>query len=113
MHPSYIANLWHLAEHCEFGTTLNAMLWDSLVCSMEEPRIQRWLLAESDLMSDKAFELVSTAEAADKDAKELQSTKLLAVLVNHLNNYYCQQKLCNHCGEPLRGGLSFQDSRML
>ena len=54
---SYIAKLRHLAEHCEFGTTLNATLQDRLVCGMEEPRIQRRLLVEPDLMFDKAFEL--------------------------------------------------------
>ena len=52
---SYIAELHHLAEHCKFGTTLNAILRDRLVCGMEEPRIQRRLLAEPDLTFDKAF----------------------------------------------------------
>ena len=94
---SYIAELCHLAEHCEFGTTLNAMFQDRLVCGMEEPRIQRQLLAEPDLVFDKAFKLVSAAEAADKNAKDLQSTKSSTVPVYHLNHH--QQKGCNCCGE--------------
>ena len=63
---------------------------------MEEPRIQQQLLAEPDLTSDKAFELASAAEAADKKAKDLQSTKSLAVPVNCLNHH--QQKGCNRYG---------------
>ena len=66
----------HLAENCEFGTTLNAMLPDRLVFGVEEPRIQQWLLAEPDLTFDKAFELAS---AARQNVKDLQSTKTLAV----------------------------------
>ena len=67
---SYIAELRHFAEHYEFGTTLNAMLWDRLVCGVEESRIQRRLLAEPDVMFDKAFKLASAVEAADKNAKD-------------------------------------------
>ena len=96
---SCIAELRHLAEHCKFGTTLNAMLRDRLVCGVEEPRIQRKLLAEPDLF-DKAFKLTSAAEAADKNVKDLQSTKSLAMSVNRLN--HCQQKICSCCAENHR-----------
>ena len=71
-----VAELHHLAEYCEFGTTLNAMLWDRLVFGVEEPRIQRQLLAEPDLMFDKAFKLAS---AATQNVKDLQSTKSSAL----------------------------------
>ena len=56
---SYIAELCHLAEHCKLGTALNAMLRDRLVYGVEEPKIQRRLLAEPDLTFDKAFDLAS------------------------------------------------------
>ena len=71
---AYIAELRHLSEHCEFGTTLNQMLRDRLVCGVEEPKIQRRLLAEPDLTFDKEFELALAAEAAEKNAKDLQPT---------------------------------------
>ena len=64
---------------------------------MEEPRIQRRLLAVPDLTSDKAFEVALAAEAAGKNVKDLQSTKSLAMSVNRLNHH--QQMECNHCGE--------------
>ena len=76
------------------------MLRDRLVCSVEEPRIQRRLLAELDLKFDKAFELASAVETADKNAKDLQSTKSSALLINRLNHR--QQKICDRCGENHR-----------
>ena len=48
-------------------------------------------------MFDKTFELALAAEAGDRNSKDLQSTKLLAVLVSCLNHH--QQKMCNHCEE--------------
>ena len=43
---TYIAELKRLSEDCEFGNFLQEMLQDRIVC---DPRIQRRLLAESDL----------------------------------------------------------------
>lgn len=71
---AYVAELRHLSEHCEFGTTLNEMLRDRLVCGVEEPKIQRRLLAEHDLTFDKAFELAIASESVDKNAKDLQQS---------------------------------------
>ena len=31
---AYVAELRHLSEHCEFGTTLSQMLRDRLVCGV-------------------------------------------------------------------------------
>ena len=35
----YVAELRQLTQHCEFGTTLNDMLQDRLVCSIQDKRI--------------------------------------------------------------------------
>ena len=53
----YVAELLHLSEHCNFGTSLNEMLCDRIVCGIEDQKIQQRLLAEPDLTFDKAFEL--------------------------------------------------------
>ena len=42
----FLAELRHLTEHCEFGTTLDEMLRDRLVCDVHDIRIQRRLPAE-------------------------------------------------------------------
>ena len=83
---TYITELRHLSEHCEFGSTLNEMLSDRLVCRVEEPKIQQRLLAEPDLFFEKAFELTLASESADKNAKDLQPTALPTVnRVQHKN----------------------------
>ncbi|MCY3927857.1 MAG: retroviral-like aspartic protease family protein [Acidobacteria bacterium] len=90
---TYVAELRQLSEHCEFGTSLNEMLRDRLVCGVEEPRIQRRLLAEPDLTFDKAFELALAAESADKNAKDLQLTA--SPTVNRVQH----KKNCHRCGD--------------
>ena len=90
---TYIAELRHLSEHCEFGSTLNQMLRDRLVCGVEEPKIQRRLLAEPDLTFDKAFELALASESADKNAKDLQPTA--SPTVNRVQH----KKICHRCGD--------------
>ena len=90
---TYIAELRHLSEHCEFGSTLNQMLRDRLVCGVEEPKIQRRLLAEPDLTFDKAFELALALESADKNAKDLQPTA--SPTVNRVQH----KKICHRCGD--------------
>ena len=67
---TYIAELRHLSEHCEFGSTINEMLRDRLVCGVEEPKLQQRLLAEPDLSFDKAFKLALASESGDKNAKD-------------------------------------------
>ena len=96
---AYVAELRQLAEHCGYGTTLNDMLRDRLVCGVEDPRIQRRLLAESDLTFDKAFDLAVASESADKNAKDLQST-LQPTAINSVNSRtVLMQKPCYRCGD--------------
>ncbi len=70
----YVANLRHVSEHCQFGTSLNDMLRDRLVCGINNDRYQRRLLAESKLTFTKALELAQSMESADKNVQELRSS---------------------------------------
>ena len=71
---TYVAALRTLAEYCEYGDSLNIMLRDKLVCSVNHEGIQRHLLSEKDLTYDKALEIALAMEAAVKDTKDLQAT---------------------------------------
>ena len=64
---TYVAELRKLSEHCNFGTALNDMLRDRLVCGIADQRIQRRLLAEPDLTFAKALELAH----ADRNTRAL------------------------------------------
>ena len=63
----YVAELRNLSEHCEFGEILEKMLRDRLVCGVNDERIQRRLLAESQLEFKKTMELATAMETADKN----------------------------------------------
>ena len=92
----YVAELRHLSNHCDFGPALNEVLHDRMVCSIEESKIHRRLLAETDLTFDKAFEFAVASEFANKNAKDLQTTKLPQKSV-----YRVQSKQIKPCYVPL------------
>ena len=68
----FIAELRHIAQHCDYGETLNDMLRDRLVCGINDDRIQRRLLSESSLKFERAWEIAQAMELAAKNAKDIQ-----------------------------------------
>ena len=70
---TFIAELRRLAEHCQFGQTLDEMLRDRLVCGITDSRVQRRLLAEPELK--KALELAQAQEMAEKGMQQLQQQR--------------------------------------
>ena len=98
---AYVAQLCQLAEHCEYGTTLNDMLRDRVVCGVDDLRIQRCLLAEPQLTFDKTFEIAMASESAEKNVKDLQlGAQLSDSPVNKLSTHYsATQKSCYRCGD--------------
>ena len=69
---SYVAELHTLAEHCNFGGTLDVMIHNRLVCGVNDDSIQKRLLTEGDKLSlTKAILIAQSYETAEKDATEL------------------------------------------
>ena len=58
--------------HCEFNDQLEKMLRDRLVCGVNDERIKRRLLAESQLEFKKAMELATAMETADRNTRDLK-----------------------------------------
>lgn len=55
---NFVAELRQLSEHCDFGTVLDDMLHDRLVCSINNDAIQHRLLGETPpLTFKKALEI--------------------------------------------------------
>lgn len=67
----YVANLKKMSTHCEFGASLNDFLRDRLVSGIRSDTIKQKLLSESSLTFDQAVKIVSSAEAAEKNAAAL------------------------------------------
>ena len=103
---TFIAELRRLTEFCDFGPSLSEMLRDRVVCGIGDPRIQKRLLAESDLTFDKAVELAVAQESAEQNAAQLQKPLLTTTTqVHKLGGKYSKaadgKKLsgtCYRCG---------------
>jgi hypothetical protein len=65
--PMYLAEL-----KFEFGSNLNEMLRDRIVCGTSDHRIQRRLLSEPKLTLKRALDLAIAIETSEKDALNLQ-----------------------------------------
>lgn len=72
---TYLAELRSIAEYCNYGMSLEAMLRDRLVCGINNEWIQQRLLAEAKLTYTKALELAQGLETAAQNMKELGTTK--------------------------------------
>ncbi|KAJ8029499.1 hypothetical protein HOLleu_28908 [Holothuria leucospilota] len=80
---SYVAELRALAQYCNYGTTLNDMLRDRLVCGINNDRIQRNLLSKSSLTFETALEIAIGLETASKNADDLKQTFQQATPTHH------------------------------
>ena len=111
---TYIAELKCLSEHCEFAGTLEDMLCDRLVCSINDSRIQCRLLAEPNLLTyKKAYELAQALEAADKNAQDLQGKSSAVHLVNiPCSDSSSKSVVCHRCGGPHKASeCTFQTAK--
>ena len=78
----FVVELRRLSEHCKFGDTLDDMLRDRVVCGIRGVRLQRRLLAESELTFKKAFEICQATELAHKNAQ----SPVISKVSNHANH---------------------------
>jgi len=67
----YIAVLRNLAKDCEFGEYLTQALRDCLVLGLRSEPARRRLLGEKNLDLNRAIELATSMEMADRDSTEL------------------------------------------
>ena len=54
---NFVAKLSALAEFCNFGSSLEAMLQNQIVCGINDSAIQRCLSGEVPLSLEKALQL--------------------------------------------------------
>uniref|UniRef100_A0A5S6QBK2 RNA-directed DNA polymerase n=1 Tax=Trichuris muris TaxID=70415 RepID=A0A5S6QBK2_TRIMR len=68
----YVAELRHLAQHCNFGDTLDSRLRDQLVCGLRDEALQKQLLVVKELTFAVALERALAAEAATVQVDEMR-----------------------------------------
>ena len=93
----YVSELRSLVQTCRFGTTLETMIRDRLVCSMNNDHIQRRLLSETELDLKKALELALRMETAAKNVRELQGTSRAAEPQLRKDVCKVQREAINNC----------------
>ena len=76
---TFVARLRTLAEHCEFGETLNDMLCDRIVVGINNDKIQQRLLSEEKLDFDKAVAVGQAMLTAEKDIRDLQGQSVFEI----------------------------------
>jgi hypothetical protein len=69
---AYVADLRRLAEFCNYGTTLDKMLRDHLVWSIND-KTEAKFLQEKDLDFQKALTIARGHETADQNLKEMKA----------------------------------------
>ena len=65
---TYLVELKHIAETCDFGEFLSQALRDHFVCGLISSGMQKRLLTEDDLTLSKAIEITSNMEVAEFEA---------------------------------------------
>ena len=69
-----MAELRKLAQHCEFGDSLNEMLHNRLVCRINDHQIQCPQLSETKLSYSLALQSAQAVEIADHNTKEFEKS---------------------------------------
>jgi len=103
---TFVVELRGLSELCNFDNSLEKMLSDQLVCRINDPAIQKRLLAEPDLNFNKALALAHGLETAAKVVDELkgsQSSGTLPIKTQPVNSVQQNEPpkgpvTCSRCG---------------
>uniref|UniRef100_A0A5S6Q2K1 Reverse transcriptase domain-containing protein n=1 Tax=Trichuris muris TaxID=70415 RepID=A0A5S6Q2K1_TRIMR len=78
---AFVAELRQLAQHCNFGDTLESRLRDLLVCCLRDETLQKQLLTVKDLTLATAIDRALSAEAASVQVAEMRSPMATTELI--------------------------------
>ena len=70
---TYLSELRALIVSCNFGPVLHDMLWDRLICGINNGQMQKRLLSEPKLMLEKATKIMHSVESAVQNVCQLQN----------------------------------------
>lgn len=99
---SYVAEVRRLAKDCNFGTSLDRMLRDRLVCGLRDEALQRVLLSEETLTLDKVITRATSSETATRGLSDIRQPNQLQYIAQKSKQPQNRSKLptptCNGCG---------------
>ncbi|XP_049525093.1 uncharacterized protein K02A2.6-like [Dermacentor silvarum] len=95
----FIVEIRRIADGCNFGDMLDRMLRDRIVCGVRSNALQKQLLAKTELTLREAEAIAISAEAAEKDTKQM-SADLVPLLKVHAGQAHADESVleCGRCG---------------
>ncbi|KAM7309528.1 uncharacterized protein ISCGN_006535 [Ixodes scapularis] len=117
----FLVDIRRIADNCNFGSMLERMLRDRIVCGVRSKALQKQLLAKANLTLEEAEAIALSAETADDDANKISgdTTTVLKVDAQRVltneptlkcgrcgskkhNSHACRwaKSRCYHCGRP-------------
>ena len=105
LYPNTFAELQHSTQYCGYGTVLNDMLPDRLVCGVNHSQIKQKVLSEgSSLTLEKAPSIAISIEVAIKQSLSINNNQQLSQKSNEsqesvlkVNSEQKSEKLCYRC----------------
>ncbi|XP_037508363.2 uncharacterized protein LOC119384143 [Rhipicephalus sanguineus] len=76
----FLVDIRRIADNCNFGSALNRMLRDRIVCGVQSKALQKQLLVKQELTLEDTEVMVLSAEAADSGVKNMKGSALAPVL---------------------------------
>lgn len=70
---AFLVEIRRIADNCNFGSALNPMLRDRIVCGVRSTNLRKQLLAHKDLTLEEAESMSIAAEATDSDVKDMSA----------------------------------------
>ena len=67
---AFLVEIRRIADNCNFGSMLDHMRRDRIVCGVRSSILQKQLLAKRELTLEEAEALAVSAETAENDAKK-------------------------------------------
>ena len=108
----YITGLRRLAEHSNYGTILQDMLWDGLVCGLKHEHIQQRLLSEGGTLTlEEAVDIAEAMESAIKQSSLIRSTQGIEEHLENIQKVQSKGNLNCYCceGKHLSQNCLFKD----
>ncbi|XP_070386197.1 uncharacterized protein [Dermacentor albipictus] len=100
---AFIVAIRQMAHNCNFGTMLDRMMRDRIVCGVRSKNVQKQLLAKKDLNLEEAEALALAAESAERDSQGIVRDQEQARLLKLSGQYESRAKSqgvqqCKCCG---------------
>ncbi|XP_077513668.1 uncharacterized protein LOC144124701 isoform X2 [Amblyomma americanum] len=97
---AFLVEIRRIADGCNFGSALDRMLRDRIVCGVRSTNLRKQLLAKKDLTLEEAEALAIAAETAENDANDISGAPptVLRMQASHRSSSRDTSGAAQECG---------------